>query len=310
MAQRSETAEANQAIADRAAAGLRPPSTHERLTSGAAGAEGATRKPLEGETPRPKGGRRKAEVPGWDSRASEVQPPAKATPEPEQSRRARRRQKRQAKKAAKAAKPKNWALQVVTVVGILLLLIGLTLMGWFAWEYFGTNVVAKHKQAAIVAAWDNEGQSDAIAILRVPRFGKDYKVPIVPGWSSEDLARGVGWYTEGARPGKKGNFVIAGHRVTHGEPFAQFPELRQGDLVSVETREATYVYRLRDNGADRIVPFTVSWPLQPIPTKNPDVDQAKPTERILTMITCSELFHTDNRSVVFGDLVETRPRTS
>lgn len=304
MAQRSaDAAEANQEIADGAAVGVRLPTAHDTLT---AAAGPATTAPLKGETARPKGGRRKAEVPGRDIRGSEVEPAE--TPEPEQSRRARRRQRRQAKKAARAGRPKNWAMWVSILIGVLMVLGGLSLMGWFAWQYFGTNVVSKQKQAAIVEQWDDGGQSDAIAMLQIPRFGKDYRVPIVPGFGKDDLARGVGWYTKGAAPGGTGNFVIAGHRVTHGEPFAKFPTLRKGDLVTIETREATFTYRLRTGGTDRILLFTESWPLLPIPTKDPNVDQTKPTKRLITLITCSELFHTDNRTVILGDLVETHPR--
>lgn len=304
----AETAAANQAIAEGSATGLTTLSGHEALAKSAGGRAPAAQPGSAGE--RPKGGKRKAEIPPWETHDLEVPPPPRSEVEPAQSRRARRRAKRRAKKAAMAQKPKNWALRITALIGAVLLLTGLSLMSWFAWEYFGTNVVAKHKQAAIVAKWDDGGQSDAVAILRIPRFGKSYKVPIVPGFSADALARGVGWYTKGAEPGQKGNFVIAGHRVTHGEPFADFPHLRTGDRVTIETREAVYVYRLRDNGTDRVVLFTDSWPLLAIPTTNPDVDQGKPSRRMITLITCSELFHTDNRSVVFGELVATHPRTA
>jgi sortase A len=51
------------------------------------------------------------------------------------------------------------------------------------------------------------------------------------------------------------------------------------------------------------VPFTTSWPLWPVP--DPDARRQKPTERLITLLTCSELFHTNNRSVVIGELVKT-----
>ncbi|HJR90640.1 MAG TPA: class E sortase, partial [Aeromicrobium sp.] len=119
----------------------------------------------------------------------------------------------------------------------------------------------------------------------------------------EALTRGVAWYEPGARPGAVGNFVISGHRVTHGEPFKDFPKLRAGDKVRVETREAEYTYILRNGGTDVIVPFTVSWPLWDVP--DPDQRDAEPVKPVITMITCSELFHTDNRSVAIGDLAST-----
>lgn len=191
-------------------------------------------------------------------------------------------------------------------VGILMILAGLVLIGYLLWQYFGTNIVAKHKHAQerelIVKDWSNGIDGDAIGLLRVPRFGAKYEVPIVRGFSDKALASGVGWYPKSVRPGKVGNFVIAAHRVTHGEPFAKFPDLRKQDRVIVETRTHIYTYKLRNGGTDITVPFTTSWPLWPVP--DPDAKGKKPTERLITMVTCSELFHTTNRSVVVGELVK------
>jgi sortase A len=45
---------------------------------------------------------------------------------------------------------------------------------------------------------------------------------------------------------------------------------------------------------------------------NPEPDGVEPPQepgsRLLTLTTCSELFHTDNRLVAFGHLVSRRPR--
>lgn len=196
---------------------------------------------------------------------------------------------------------------VVTLLGLSLMLGGLGILGWGAWQYWGTNVVAKQEHSQILQAIDDDwGQgldSDAIGVLRVERWGDDYEVPIVKGFEDEDLARGVGWYEDGAMPGEIGNFAIAGHRVTHGEPFRDFLELQAGDLVEVETRTHVYTYELENAGDSLTLDFTVGWPLQPVP--DPNLRGEQPTEARLTMLTCSELFHTRNRNVVFGDLVDT-----
>src|SRR5215212_5002614 len=110
--------------------------------------------------------------------------------------------------------------RIATAIGVILLLAGLAVMAYFAWEYFGTNIVAKHRQAQIKDEtkhrWEKGVEGDAIAMLRVKRFGVDYEVPIVKGFDKRALARGVGWDTKSAKPGEIGNFAIAGHRVTHG----------------------------------------------------------------------------------------------
>jgi len=195
--------------------------------------------------------------------------------------------------------------RIATTIGVIMLVAGLAVLGWFAWQYFGTNIVSKHKQAQIKEEtrrqWDKGVEGDAIAMLRVKRFGADYEVPIVKGFDKGALARGVGWYTKGAKPGEIGNFAIAGHRVTHGEPFSKFPKLKKGDKIVVETRRSIYTYRLRNSGTSITVTFSTPWPLWPVP--DPKGRNQKPTERLITMLTCSELFHTNNRSVVIGELV-------
>ena len=45
-------------------------------------------------------------------------------------------------------------------------------------------------------------------------------------------------------PGQLGNFAVAGHRVTAGNPFWSLPSLKDGDLVYVETRLNDYTYRV------------------------------------------------------------------
>lgn len=197
--------------------------------------------------------------------------------------------------------------RVLTALGVVLILVGLGFLGYVGWQYFGTNVVSKHKQAvvkkALVDDWGKGLDSDAIGLLRVKRFGEDYEVPIVPGFDKGALARGIGWDKKSADPGQIGNFAIAGHRVTHGEPFRDFLKLKKGDLVVVETRTNIYTYKLRNDGDSITVDFTEGWPLQRVP--DPKIQNQRPTKAVLTMLTCSELFHTRNRNVVIGDLVDT-----
>lgn len=198
---------------------------------------------------------------------------------------------------------------------------GLLVMAWLAWQFWGTDWVSERRHADVAAAVEagwGEGRSSAetefgraTAILRVPRFGPDYAVPVLEGSSDEVLAAGIGHMTGTADPGEKGNYVLAAHRITHGEPFAELPELHPGDLVHVETREATHTYVLDTGGVDLVVSFTDSWVLDPFP-RNPEPGGTTAPDdvgrHLITLLTCSELFHTDNRSVVFGHLVETIPK--
>ncbi len=203
---------------------------------------------------------------------------------------------------------KSVGRKAVSAFGILMILAGLGMLAYIAWQYFGTNIVSKHKQdevkQSIAEDWGKGLDSDAIGLLRVPRFGDTYEAPIVKGFSDDALARGVGWDTKSAEPGEIGNFAIAGHRVTHGELFSKFPKLKRGDLVYVETRTDIYTYQLRNSGTSIKVDFTVGWPLQRVP--DPKAAGERPTKAVITMLTCSELFHTRNRNVVIGDLIDTK----
>lgn len=198
-------------------------------------------------------------------------------------------------------------LRIITLFGMALILAGLGTLGYVSWQYFGTNIVSKQKQDVIkkdlTAKWDSGSNGDAIGLLRIPRFGRDYEAPIVSGFDPAALAEGVGMYKKGANPGAIGNFSIAGHRVTHGQLFSDFLKLRKGDKIMVETRTRIFTYVLRDNGTDRTLDFTQGWVLRPVPVA--DSVNIQPTKPMLTMVTCSELFHTRNRNVVFGDLVST-----
>lgn len=201
----------------------------------------------------------------------------------------------------------------LVAVGTGLIILGLGLLGYVAWQLAGTNIVASQRHEAlrngVNESWERGEPSAEVDgfrseyLLKVPRFGDD-AIPVLTGFDDATLARGVGRYPEGARPGEIGNLVLAGHRVTHGEPFRAFPDLQVGDEVIVETRTKVFTYVLRNDGQQIRVSFRTSWPMQPVPT--PDAVGEAPTERLITLVTCSELFHTEDRNVVTGELVDVR----
>lgn len=206
------------------------------------------------------------------------------------------------------------------MAGVTLIVIGLALLGNVAWQFWGTNWVSHRNQERIVAAveqaWDqgrghgghggvevDEGK--AFALVRIPRFGDDYVIPVLEGTSDEVLAAGYGHFDGTAQPGGVGNYALAAHRVTHGEPLRRMPELQPGDEIIVETRNKIFTYVLDTGGDDLVVYFTEGWVLDPLPT-NPDPGEPQPKQqpgqRLLTLATCAELFHTDNRMIAFGHL--------
>jgi sortase A len=214
--------------------------------------------------------------------------------------------------------------RVLLWAGVALVVAGVAVLGYVGWELYGTTWVAKREQSKIVGAtervWgdqetapseeDRELADDVVALVRIPAFGDEYAVPAHEGTGDDVLARGFGVFDNSAAPGGKGNFSLAGHRITHGEPLRHLPDLRSGDTVVVETADMTYTYVLDTDGDSLSVDMDAGWVTASDPV-NPEtgdhVTGAADSRRLLTLVTCAELFHTDERLVVFGHLVSTDP---
>jgi len=155
-----------------------------------------------------------------------------------------------------------------------------------------------------------------IANIYIPRFGQDYAWTIVEGVNADDLEKGPGHYPGTAAPGKVGNFAIAGHRVGKGEPFLNLDKLRPGDPVVIETKTSWYVYRVKGGRGDvtakdadgipgrEIVSPSDGQVVLPVPNK----PGAKPSEKLLTMTTCTPKFTATKRMIVYAELQQTLKR--
>ena len=101
-------------------------------------------------------------------------------------------------------------------------------------------------------------------------------MPVVQGVSLPDLSRGVGHYPKTAVPGEIGNFAVAGHRATNGEPFAHLDAVQVGDSLVVETRSEWLTYVV---DKVRIVAPSAVWVLDPVPGK-PDRATDPPADHL------------------------------
>ncbi|MEY9870859.1 sortase A [Streptacidiphilus sp. MAP12-33] len=141
----------------------------------------------------------------------------------------------------------------------------------------------------------------AFAVLYIPRFGRDWKKPIVEGTGVTDLQQGIGHYTGTAEPGQPGNFALAGHRRTWGNPFNDFPLLRPGDRIYIDDGHFWYVYQL-DRTPLRTLPTDVGV-LDPVP---PESGYTSPGS-YLTLTTCDPAWGHSHRLIEWGHLVSTTP---
>ncbi|WP_018555813.1 class E sortase [Streptomyces sp. ATexAB-D23] len=147
----------------------------------------------------------------------------------------------------------------------------------------------------------------AYAVIRIPRIS--LTAPVAQGISrSGVLDKGyAGHYPDTAQPGAPGNFALAGHRNTHGEPFRYINRLRAGDRITVETRDAVYTYTV-DKTLARTTPGD-SGVVAAVPRSNiapyPGYHRAG---SYLTLTTCTPEFTSRYRLVVWGKLTGVRGR--
>jgi sortase A len=147
----------------------------------------------------------------------------------------------------------------------------------------------------------------AYAIIRIPAIG--VSAPIAEGTSKTAVLNlgYVGHYPGTAQPGRPGNFALAGHRNTHGEPFRYINRLRPGDQVVVETAQATFTYVVRST-----VPQTS--PLDGTVVAPVPYSSFHPADRMtgpgyyITLTTCTPEFTSLYRLVVWGELTAEAPR--
>ena len=208
---------------------------------------------------------------------------------------------------------RRWGL---TVLGVLLVVSGLSFLGLYVWDaYFDPvmDVKAARQQVEEVRKGWAQGRTpsskipgNAVALMRIPDFGPDFEVAVVTGTTPHALNVGVGWFEHTAAPGQVGNFAVAGHRGASG-PFVPLLDLKPGARIVVETRTEIHVYALTSSAADLTVDKTETWVVDPVPVP-PGTGRGpvtEPTERLITLVTCRNFFHSPERSVAFGELVET-----
>ena len=140
---------------------------------------------------------------------------------------------------------------------------------------------------------------EGFAFIYIPKLGADWVKPVVEGVNEGDLKKGIGHYPETVLPGQVGNFSIAGHRATNGEPFRNLDLLGAGDLVVIETEEKWFTYRVTDQ---EIVKPTQTEVILPVP-KQPGV---APSQAFLTMTTCHPRWASTERLIVYSTLESER----
>ncbi|NGO70909.1 class E sortase [Streptomyces boncukensis] len=149
----------------------------------------------------------------------------------------------------------------------------------------------------------------AFAVMYIPRFGRDWARPVLQNTEPGTLRRGLGHYSRTARLGERGNFAVAGHRRTHGDPFRDFPALRPGDPVVVSDGRTWYTYTLTRRPY-RTLPDDTGV-VAPLPAPlDPDAAPFRRPGRYLTLTTCDPEWGSSHRLIAWARLDATRPVAS
>lgn len=227
----------------------------------------------------------------------------------------------EARRAAREAK-EGPAVIASRAVGELFITAGVLMLLFVTYQLWWTNVRA-HREANHVTnnlqhEWDSTAGAagkepdafspgEGFAVMYIPKL--DVKAPIAQGVSKQHvLDKGMIGHYDGALNtampwDKTGNFAVAAHRNTHGEPFRYINHLKPGDKVIVETANDYYTYVITSS-LPSTPPSNISV-LRPIP----DGSGFTKPGRYLTLTTCTPEFQSTNRLIVWGKLVEDRPRS-
>lgn len=208
------------------------------------------------------------------------------------------------------------------LLGLLVLVLMALLVagGWALWTFVGTSELARRaaadEMAELRTTWremaDTRTEEPRMVtnpepgtthwLIRIPDLDPQHQWPVVVG--VDPLDSGVGWYPGTAQPGQVGNFAVSGHQITHGEPFAGWERLGEGDQVMVESVDAVYTYTLMTSAGDLTVSKDDDWVLDPVPGR----DDIEATQAFITLITHEDFNPTPDRSVIFGVLTSTEPK--
>ena len=162
-------------------------------------------------------------------------------------------------------------------------------------------VAAAHPAPTATAPPRRYEPGRSFAVMYIPRFGRDWAKPVLEGTGTDVLQRGLGHYDGTARLGATGNFAVAGHRRTYGDPFKDFPQLRPGDAVILTDGTTWFTYRV-DNHPYTTLPTDIGV-IDPVPRESGFTGPG----RYLTLPTCEPERGHSHRLIAWAHLDSTQP---
>jgi len=186
-------------------------------------------------------------------------------------------------------------------IGLLLIVVGLAIIASIVYKKIDTSNKQKELQNVLEQVINEEPKElskeeeeklingyKPIALIEIPSI--NLSQGIVEGITDDILQYYLGLFESSVMPGEKGNFSVAGHRVSdYSEAFVNLYKVEIGDEIIIKANKKEYVYEITDN-------FIVS----------PDrVDVLENTEDpTITLVTCT--VGAKERVIVKGKLIETK----
>lgn len=185
------------------------------------------------------------------------------------------------------------------IIGLILIVVGISIIVSIVYKKIDTSKKQKELQNILeevinevpkeISTEEEEKLINGykpIALMEIPSISLSQG--IVEGISDDILQYYLGHFEGSAKPGEKGNFSVAGHRVSdYSEAFVNLYKVEIGDEILIKANKKEYVYEVTDN-------FIVS------PDNVEVLDNTD--EATITLVTCT--VGAKERVIVKGTLIK------
>ncbi|WP_294363065.1 class D sortase [uncultured Clostridium sp.] len=185
------------------------------------------------------------------------------------------------------------------IIGLILIVVGISIIISIVYKKIDTSKKQKELQNILeevinevpkeISTEEEEKLINGykpIALMEIPSISLSQG--IVEGISDDILQYYLGHFEGSAKPGEKGNFSVAGHRVSdYSEAFVNLYKVEIGDEILIKANKKEYVYEVTDN-------FIVS------PDNVEVLDNTD--EATITLVTCT--VGAKERVIVKGTLIK------
>ncbi|GAB6169071.1 sortase [Clostridium carnis] len=186
-------------------------------------------------------------------------------------------------------------------IGLILIIVGLTLIVSVVYRKIQTSKKQEELKQVLQEVIKDESNEPLeekqeesvngykpVGLVEIPSI--NLSQGLVEGVTDDILQYYLGHFDTSVKPGEKGNFAIAGHRISnYSEAFVNLYKVQSGDKVIIKTKGKEFTYEIDNN-------FIVD------PEQIEVLDNTK--EATITLITCT--VGAKQRVIVKGKLISTK----